>query len=72
MELTARIHIENGSYWADVPELRGCFASGGHPWRAIWVSARRSCLLSRWRGRGERSAVCRHGDVDGSTADARL
>jgi predicted RNase H-like HicB family nuclease len=28
MELTARIHIENGSYWADVPELPGCFASG--------------------------------------------
>jgi predicted RNase H-like HicB family nuclease len=29
MELTARIHIEDGSYWADVPELPGCFASGG-------------------------------------------
>jgi predicted RNase H-like HicB family nuclease len=29
MELTARIHIENGSYWADVSELPGCFASGG-------------------------------------------
>jgi len=28
MELTARIHIEDGSYWADVPELLGCFASG--------------------------------------------
>ena len=28
MELTARIHIENGSYWADVAELPGCFASG--------------------------------------------
>ena len=28
MELTARIHIEAGSYWADVPELPGCFASG--------------------------------------------
>jgi predicted RNase H-like HicB family nuclease len=28
MELTARIHIEQGSYWADVPELPGCFASG--------------------------------------------
>lgn len=28
MELTARIHIEDGSYWADVPELPGCFASG--------------------------------------------
>lgn len=28
MELTARIHIEDGSYWADVPELPGCLASG--------------------------------------------
>lgn len=28
MELTARIHIEEGSYWAGVPELPGCFASG--------------------------------------------
>jgi predicted RNase H-like HicB family nuclease len=28
MELTACIHIENDSYWADVPQLPGCFASG--------------------------------------------
>lgn len=28
MELITRIHIEDGSYWADVPELPGCFASG--------------------------------------------
>ena len=28
MELTVNIHIEDGSYWADVPELPGCFASG--------------------------------------------
>jgi len=28
MGLTARIHTEGGSYWADVPELPGCFASG--------------------------------------------
>jgi predicted RNase H-like HicB family nuclease len=28
MELTARIYMEDGSYWADVPELPGCFASG--------------------------------------------
>lgn len=26
--LTSNIHIEEGSYWADVPELPGCFASG--------------------------------------------
>ena len=28
MALTARIHVEDGGYWADVPELPGCFASG--------------------------------------------
>ena len=28
MELTARIHLEEGSYWADIHELPGCFASG--------------------------------------------
>jgi len=28
MKLTARIHVEDGGYWADVPELPGCFASG--------------------------------------------
>lgn len=28
MEITARIHLEDGSYWAEVPELPGVFASG--------------------------------------------
>jgi len=28
MELTVRIHIEEGGCWADVSELPGCFASG--------------------------------------------
>ena len=28
MELHAVIHEENGSYWAEVKELPGCFASG--------------------------------------------
>lgn len=28
MELTANVHREEGSYWADVPELPGCFAAG--------------------------------------------
>ncbi len=28
VELTANIHREDGSYWADVPDLPGCFASG--------------------------------------------
>ena len=26
--MTARIHLEDGGYWADVPGLPGCFASG--------------------------------------------
>jgi predicted RNase H-like HicB family nuclease len=28
MELNARVHQEDGSYWAEVAELPGCFASG--------------------------------------------
>jgi predicted RNase H-like HicB family nuclease len=28
VELTVRIHIEEGTYWAEVPELPGSFASG--------------------------------------------
>jgi predicted RNase H-like HicB family nuclease len=28
MEITAKIHREDGSYWAEVPALPGCFASG--------------------------------------------
>jgi predicted RNase H-like HicB family nuclease len=28
MELPVNIHPEDGTYWADVPELPGCFASG--------------------------------------------
>jgi predicted RNase H-like HicB family nuclease len=28
MELTANVHREDGSYWAEVAELPGCFASG--------------------------------------------
>lgn len=28
MQLTAQIQAENGSYWAQVIELPGCFASG--------------------------------------------
>jgi predicted RNase H-like HicB family nuclease len=28
MEYTARIHHEDGTYWAEVPELSGVFASG--------------------------------------------
>jgi predicted RNase H-like HicB family nuclease len=28
MELSANIHIEDGSYWADVPRLPGCFGAG--------------------------------------------
>jgi len=28
MEFTARIHHEDGTYWAEVPELPGVFAAG--------------------------------------------
>ncbi len=28
MELTIRVHEEDGGYWAEVVELPGCFASG--------------------------------------------
>jgi predicted RNase H-like HicB family nuclease len=28
MEITANIRLEEGSYWADVPALPGCFAAG--------------------------------------------
>ena len=28
MEFVAQIHHEDGSYWAEIAELPGCFASG--------------------------------------------
>ena len=28
MKLTIQIHIEGDAYWAEVPELPGCFAAG--------------------------------------------
>lgn len=28
MQITANIRSEDGSFWADVPELPGCFAAG--------------------------------------------
>jgi predicted RNase H-like HicB family nuclease len=28
MELTVDVHLEDGSYWAEVPSLPGCFAAG--------------------------------------------
>ncbi len=28
MELTINVHMEDGSYWADVPKPPGCFAAG--------------------------------------------
>ena len=28
MQLTVRVHEEDGSFWAEVVELPGCFASG--------------------------------------------
>jgi predicted RNase H-like HicB family nuclease len=31
MEITARIHHEDGQYWAEVDQLPGCFAAGATP-----------------------------------------
>lgn len=31
MELTAKVHHEDGMFWAEVNELPGCFASGETP-----------------------------------------
>lgn len=28
MEITVEVHREDGSYWSEVSELPGCFASG--------------------------------------------
>ena len=28
MELAVNVRLEEGSYWAEVPDLPGCFASG--------------------------------------------
>jgi predicted RNase H-like HicB family nuclease len=28
VELTVRVHFEDGAYWAELLELPGCFASG--------------------------------------------
>lgn len=28
MEIQVNIHLEDGSYWAEVPALPGCFAAG--------------------------------------------
>ncbi len=28
MDITANIRLEDGSYWAEVPTLPGCFAAG--------------------------------------------
>jgi predicted RNase H-like HicB family nuclease len=44
MELTARIHIEDGTYWADVPELPGCFASGD-TWDQLFDSLQEGITL---------------------------
>jgi predicted RNase H-like HicB family nuclease len=29
MEFTVKVHHEHGSYWSEVTELPGCFASAG-------------------------------------------
>ena len=54
MELTARIHLEDGGYWADVPGLPGCFASGHTLDERCSSRCRRAsrCTSSRARSAG--------------------
>ena len=44
MEITANIRLEEGSYWADVPALPGCFASG-HDLNELFDSLREGIEL---------------------------
>jgi hypothetical protein len=47
MELTARIQIEEGSYWADISELPGCFASGD-TWTSCSSPCERASRFTSW------------------------
>lgn len=60
MELTARIHIEEGSYWADVPELPGCFAPAT-PWMSCSSPCKRASL-SIWPMRASKADRCTRRD----------
>jgi predicted RNase H-like HicB family nuclease len=44
MEITANIRLEEGSYWAEVPALPGCFASG-HDLDELFDSLREGIAL---------------------------
>lgn len=44
MEITANIRCEDGSYWAEVPALPGCFASG-HDLNELFESLREGIEL---------------------------
>lgn len=44
MEITANIRLEEGSYWADVPSLPGCYASG-HDLDELFASLREGIEL---------------------------
>jgi len=67
MELTARIHIEEGSYWANVPELRGCFASGD-TLDELFESLQEGVALYLAENGPDRTAARRDGDTDQSPA----
>ena len=71
MELTARIHIEDGSYWADVPELPGCFGSGD-TLDELFESLQEgvALCLAKKRQRAERPPACRDGHADGSASNS--
>jgi predicted RNase H-like HicB family nuclease len=55
MEITANIRLEEGSYWADVPALPGCFASG-HDLNELFDSLREGVELYLRDGRTELSS----------------
>ena len=52
MEITAKIRQEEGSYWAEVPSLPGCFASG-HDLDELFESLREGIELYLGDGQPE-------------------
>lgn len=65
--MIACIHTEEGSYWAEVPELLGCFASGDALMSCSSPCKRASCSIWPMKG-SRRTAVRRDGNADGSPA----
>jgi len=57
MELTARVHFEDGGDWAEVKDLLGCFGSGRNLDELIEAVRRGGAALSR--NRRERASAGR-------------